>query len=64
MLMMDVSWRLFHETRLQSHELADILLQIRFIVEALVSSRAIFPQNFVHHGFGSWTFIFDIRPYM
>ncbi len=64
MLMMDVSCRLFQDAGLQSHELVDILFQIGSIAEALVSSRAIFPQNFVHHGFGSWLFILNTRPYI
>ncbi len=29
-----------------------------------MSSKAIFPQNFVHHGFGSWSLILNIRPYI
>ncbi len=45
MLMMDVSCRLFHNAELQLHEPVDILFQIGSIAEALVSSRAIFPQN-------------------
>ncbi|CAK9200436.1 unnamed protein product [Sphagnum troendelagicum] len=64
MLMMDVSCRLFHNAGLQSHELVDILFQIGSIAEAPVSSRAIFPQNFVHHGFGSWLIILNTRPYI
>jgi len=63
LLRMDASNGFFYNAGLQSHELLDILFQIGSIVEALVSSRAIFPQNFVRRGFGSWSFILT-RPYL
>jgi hypothetical protein len=63
-LMTDAHCRIFYNAGLQSHELLDILFQIGSIAEALVSSRKIFPQNFVHPGFASWSFILRTMPYL